>query len=151
MKKPQVVYISAHRADDPRRVANVKLYPLRQTYQIVYATNFQPQIVNVSGRIRTELNNKPTNWLMELISERLWRSASERRQTHSACMWLIWSRSHLPQCTSLKGSSELKLWLHVQFLHAIIARVTIALVHQHRSFMWHLDRASYSEKVKVVP
>ena len=30
-EKPQVMYISPHRPDDPQMVANVKLYPLRQT------------------------------------------------------------------------------------------------------------------------
>ena len=40
-KKPQVVYISPHRPDDPRRGANLKLCPLRQTPEIINHSNFQ--------------------------------------------------------------------------------------------------------------
>ena len=34
------MYISPHRPDDPRRVANLKLYPLRQTPYVVNPANF---------------------------------------------------------------------------------------------------------------
>ena len=40
-KKNQVAYISPHHPDDPRRVANVKLCPLRQTPEVIILANFQ--------------------------------------------------------------------------------------------------------------
>ena len=47
MFQPQSVYISPHRPDDLRSVANAKLYPLRQTPEQVNPTDFQldPPIV----------------------------------------------------------------------------------------------------------
>ena len=40
-KKLQVVSVSPHRPDDPRRVANLKLCPLRQTHELIFYSNFQ--------------------------------------------------------------------------------------------------------------
>ena len=37
----QVVYISPHRPDDPRRIANLKLCLLCQTHEVINPTDFQ--------------------------------------------------------------------------------------------------------------
>ena len=40
--KAPIVYVSSHRPDDPRRVANLKRYSIRQTPEVINPTNFQP-------------------------------------------------------------------------------------------------------------
>ena len=40
VKKPQVVYISAHHPEYPRRVPILKRCPLRQTTEVINPTNF---------------------------------------------------------------------------------------------------------------
>ena len=40
-KKPQVVYISPYRSDDPRGGCKLETLPLRQTPEVINSTNFQ--------------------------------------------------------------------------------------------------------------
>ena len=43
------MYISPRRPDDARRVANVKLYPLRRTPTLVNPVNFRVDPANIVG------------------------------------------------------------------------------------------------------
>ena len=91
LKKSQDTYISPHRPDDPRRVSNVKLYPLRQTPEIVNPTNFQFDRPNSVGWLHGVLS-----WLVvsRLISERLLRPAP-RIVIQESCQLLLFRRNTL--------------------------------------------------------
>ena len=49
IKKPQVVYISLHRPDNPRCVANLKRCPVCQTPEVINRSNFHRDRPNSLG------------------------------------------------------------------------------------------------------
>ena len=53
------MYLSPYRPDDPRRVANLKLRPLRQTPEVINPTNFQLDPPTSFGCTGVEIGGLP--------------------------------------------------------------------------------------------
>ena len=58
-KTPSVVYISPHHPDDPRRVANMTLYPRRRTPELINPADFQLEPSNSIGSTGVEVGGLP--------------------------------------------------------------------------------------------
>ena len=59
------MYISPYRQDDPRRVANLKLCPLRQTPEVINPTNFQLDLPTSFGS--TGSKSGVSHWLSKRL------------------------------------------------------------------------------------